>query len=179
VGFLAARFKETVLGLCNTINAYKKDAWLVLGGHGPSPIPEYVLKKTNADIIVIGEGEDTIVDLIKCKINGGDLSKIQGIAYNIRGNVVINERRKPVRKLDSIPFPEWSIFPMEEYTTCLKFYGMVSPDEKSLPIITSRGCTNRCNFCYRLEKGIRFRSIPNVMEEIKILYQKYGVTYLP
>jgi radical SAM superfamily enzyme YgiQ (UPF0313 family) len=177
VGFLAARFKETVLGLCNTINAYKKDAWLILGGHGPSPIPEYVLKKTNADIIVIGEGEETIVDLINCKINDGDISKIQGIAYNIRGNVVINERRKPVRKLDTIPFPEWSLFPMEEYTTCLKFYGMVSPDEKSLPIITSRGCTNRCNFCYRLEKGIRFRSIPNVIEEIKILNQKYGVTY--
>ena len=48
VGFLAARFKETIIGLCNTINKYKKNAWLVLGGPGPTPIPEYVLKKTKA-----------------------------------------------------------------------------------------------------------------------------------
>src|SRR4030042_5232429 len=65
VGFLAARFKETVLGLCNTINKYKKNAWLVLGGPGPSPIPGYVLKETKADIIAIGEAEETIVDLLK------------------------------------------------------------------------------------------------------------------
>jgi radical SAM superfamily enzyme YgiQ (UPF0313 family) len=176
LGFLAARFKETVIGLCNTINSHKKEAWLVLGGHGPSAIPEYVLKTTKADIVVIGEGEETIVDLITCKMNDGDLSKIQGVAYNIDGTIAVNERRKPIRKLDTIPFPAWSLFPMKEYTTCLKFYGMTS-DEKSIPIITSRGCTNRCNFCYRLEKGIRFRSIPNVIDEIRILNEKYGVTF--
>lgn len=42
VGFLAARFRETIVDLCSVINTYKKNAWLVLGGHGPSPIPEYV-----------------------------------------------------------------------------------------------------------------------------------------
>ncbi|UUX91676.1 B12-binding domain-containing radical SAM protein [Methanoplanus endosymbiosus] len=161
LGFLAARFKETVVELCKTINSHKKDAWLVLGGHGPSAIPEYILKTTSADIVAIGEGEETLVDLVNCKVNNGDISKIQGVAYNINGKISINERRKPIRKLDTIPFPEWSLFPMDEYTTCLKFYGM-NPKDKSIPIITSRGCTNRCNFCYRLEKGIRFRSITNV-----------------
>jgi anaerobic magnesium-protoporphyrin IX monomethyl ester cyclase len=176
LGFLAARFKETVIDLCKVINTYKKDAWLVLGGHGPSAIPEYILKTTNADIVVIGEGEETIIDLINYKINNRDITKVLGIAYNLNGEVRINERRKPIQKLDNIPFPEWSIFPMNEYTSCLKFYGMNS-EEKSLPIITSRGCTNRCNFCYRLEKGIRFRSIPNIIDEIRVLNEKYGVTF--
>lgn len=176
LGFLAARFKETVIDLCKVINTYKNDAWLVLGGHGPSAIPEYVLKTTNAEIVVIGEGEETFLDLISCKINNGDITRIQGIAYNLHGEISVNERRKPIRKLDTIPFPEWSIFPMDEYISCLKFYGM-TPEEKSLPIITSRGCTNRCNFCYRLERGIRFRSIPNVIDEIRILNEKYGVTF--
>lgn len=176
VGFMSARFKETILGLCETINRSKKDAWLVLGGHGPSPIPEYMLKKANVDVVTIGEAEETIVDLLKCKIDAGDLSKVKGIAYRENEEVIINERRKPIRDLDSIPFPEWSLFPMDRYTTCLKLYES-SNDNKALGILTSRGCINKCNFCYRLEKGIRFRSIKNVIEEIEVLKENYGVNY--
>jgi len=176
VGFLAARFKETVLDLCATINKHKKNAWLVLGGHGPSPIPEYVLKTTQADIVAIGEAEETIIELLKCKLEGGDLSKIKGIAYRKDGEVKINERREPIKNLDSIPFPEWSLFPMEKYTTC-QVPPRASPREKCLAILTSRGCLYRCNFCYRMEKSVRIRSIENVIEEMKILNERYGVTY--
>jgi len=177
-GFLAARFKETVLGLCETINKYKKDAWLILGGHGPSSIPEYVIKKTNADIIAMGEAEETIVELLKCKLGHGDISKIKGIAYKEGDKVVINERRKPIIDLDSIPFPEWSLFPMEKYTNCMQLFD-ADKDDKTLGILTSRGCINRCNFCYRMERGIRFRSINNLIEEIKLLGERYGVNYFP
>jgi anaerobic magnesium-protoporphyrin IX monomethyl ester cyclase len=177
-GFLAARFKETVLGLAEIVNKYKKNAWFLLGGHGPSPIPEFVIKKTDADIVVIGEAEETIVELLDCKIGGGDLSKINGIAYKKDGKVLITKRRRPVIKLDEIPFPEWSLFPMESYTNCMHFYDS-EKDERSLGILTSRGCINRCNFCYRMEGGIRFRSIDNVIQEIKLLNEKYGVTYFP
>ncbi len=173
-GFLAARFKETVLGLCETINKYKKGAWLVLGGHGPASIPEYVIKKTNADMVAIGESEETIIELLKCKVEKGDLSKIKGIAYKDGDRVVINERRKPIFNLDTIPFPEWSLFPMEKYINCVEFFYPEKGD-KTLSILTSRGCINRCNFCYRMESGIRFRSINNLIEEIKILNDKYGV----
>ena len=176
VGFLAARFKETVLGLCETINKYKKDAWLVLGGHGPSAIPEYVLEKTGADIVAIGEAEETIIDLLKCKIEKGDLFRIKGIAYRDKDGIKINERRNLITMLDSIPFPEWSLFPMERYTTCLKFF-RADDNDKTLGMLTSRGCINRCNFCYRMEQGIRLRSTESVIEEIKTLKEKYGVTY--
>lgn len=176
VGFLAARFNETIIGICNTINQCKKNAWLVLGGHGPSPISEYILKKTGADVVFIGEAEETIVELLKCKIEGGDLSQINGIAFKHSNEITVNERRTPIRNLDSIPFPEWSLFPMEKYTTCLSLFRKEEGD-RTLGILTSRGCVNRCNFCYRMEKGIRFRSIENVVEEIKILSKKYGVNY--
>ncbi len=176
IGFLAARFRETILDLCTTVNKFKKNAWLVLGGHGPSSIPKYVLKETNADIAVIGEAEETIIELLKCKLENRDLSQIEGIAYCNNGDIVINKRREPIWDLDSIPFPEWSLFPMERYTTCLQLYHM-SKDDKALGISTSRGCVNRCNFCYRMEKGIRFRSIENIIEEIKFLKEKYRITY--
>ena len=176
VGFLAARFKETVVGLCETINKYKKDAWLILGGHGPSAIPEYVLEKTGADVVAIGEAEETIVDLLKCKLENGDPSKIKGIAYLRGGDFLETQRRKPTIKLDEIPFPEWSAFPMEKYTTCLKLF-RAEDNDKTLGMLTSRGCVNRCNFCYRMEQGIRLRNTENVIEEIKTLKEKYGVTY--
>ena len=176
VAFLAARFKETIIDLCNIISRYKKNAWLVLGGHGPTPIPEYMLQKTTADIVVMGEAEETIVELLGCKVDRGDLSKIKSIAYRDDETIIVNERRKPIRDLDSIPFPEWSLFPMKRYTTCLQPFNALKKD-RVLGIVTTRGCISKCNFCYRMEKGIRFRSIENVVEEMKILKEKYGVNY--
>lgn len=142
LGFLAARFTETVLPLCDTINKYKKDALFVLGGHGPSPIPEYMLKKTNCDTVIVGECENNIFDIINNKQTG-----------IVKG--------KSVKNLDSLPFPAWDLFPMKEYTKCMFCFGMKKGD-KALAILTTRGCINQCTFCYRMEKGIRLRSIPNV-----------------
>jgi radical SAM superfamily enzyme YgiQ (UPF0313 family) len=176
VGFMAARFNETIIELCSIINQGKKDAWLVLGGYGPSPIPEYILEKTGADIVVIGEAEETIQELLECKLNNSDLLQVKGIAFKNGQEVTINEKRKSIKNLDSIPFPEWSLFPMEKYTTCLTLFSNDEGD-RILGILTSRGCINRCNFCYRMEKGIRFRSIDSVIDEIKILRRNYGVNY--
>ncbi|MBN2452646.1 MAG: B12-binding domain-containing radical SAM protein [Candidatus Omnitrophica bacterium] len=177
VGFMAARFKETVLDLCEVINQYKGGAWLVLGAHGPSSIPEYMIKTTGADIVAIGDAEETMVDLLKCKIAGGnDISNVDGIAFRSGDGVVVNKRREPSRQLDRFPFPAWEIFPMKDYADCVGLKGM-EEGGKVLAVITGRGCTNRCNFCYRMESGIRLRSINNVIEEMKILYQQYGVRH--
>lgn len=174
VGFMAARFKETILNLCNVINKNKKNAWLVLGGPGPSPIPEYILRKTNADIVAIGEAENTIIDLLKCKIEKGDLSKVDGIAYLERGEFKKTNQNRIFYNLDELPLPLWEIFPMDKYTTCLNTFNQES-HEKSFVILTSRGCINKCNFCYRMEKGLRVRSIKNIIGELKILYERYGI----
>ncbi len=176
VGFLAARFKETIIDLCDTINKYKKNARLILGGHGASAIPEYVLKTTKADFIAIGESEETIVELLNAILQNQGIENVKGIAYWKNNKVVVNERRKPVKHLDELPYPAWDLFPMDIYTTNMK-YPNLGDNEKAIQIITSRGCTNRCTFCYRMEKGIRFRKIEDVVDEMKYLYNKYGVTY--
>lgn len=174
LGFLAARFTETVLDLCRVVNAHKKNAWFMLGGHGPSPIPEYILRTTGADLVAVGEAENTIVDLLKCKVDNGDLSKVKGIAYLEEGKLCLTGQSKIVTNLNELPFPLWEIFPMEKYIVGNRMFNQL-PGEKSFMILTSRGCTNRCNFCYRLERGIRVRSLPNITEEMKILKNRYGV----
>lgn len=175
LGFLAARFSETVVDLSKVVNENKKGAWFVLGGHGPSPIPEYCLRETGADVVAIGEAENTIVDLLKCKVTGGNLGQVDGIAYLENGLFKKTGPNKWVTNLDEIPLPLWEIFPMDKYTSCLKLFNQES-DKKTFSIITSRGCVNRCNFCYRMEKGIRMRSIENIIEEMKILFSAYDVS---
>lgn len=177
VGFLAARFVKTVLPLCKAINKVKGDAWLVLGGHGPSPIPDYVLRATQADVVVVGEGELTMVDLVNCKAENGDLVAVQGIAYRLRDDVFQNPRRAPLIDLDRLPMPAWELFPMETYTTCLVYPGQTA-GERSLGMMSARGCSDRCSFCYRLEKGLRLREVDNVVEEIELLHSRYGVNYI-
>lgn len=174
MGFLAARFNETVTGVCEVVNKHKKNAWFLLGGHGPSPIPEYVLKKTKADIVGIGECEETIVEVMECKLSGRELPEIDGIAYRVYEDVFINKERLPVRNIDTIPFPAWEVFPMDKYVGAIK--EAFAKNEQTFAMISSRGCVNRCNFCYRMEKGIRVRKIESVVEEIKILNIKYGVS---
>jgi anaerobic magnesium-protoporphyrin IX monomethyl ester cyclase len=175
LGFLAARFEETVAPLCKVVNAHKKDAWFVLGGHGPSPISRYMLQRTGADIVAIGEAEYTIVDLLKCKINNGDLNKVEGIAFYDKEEYKMTGTGKLVKNLDDLPFPLWEIFPMDKYTTCNEMFNQDLKTERSLDMIAGRGCTNKCNFCFRLFNGIRVRSVPNMIEEIKQLWIRYGV----
>jgi len=180
VSCVASRFVETTVPLCKVINEHKKNAWLVLGGYGVSPIPRYALEVTGADIIVMGEAEETILDVITSKLFNGVpyLFGMKGIAFRSKysGEIIVNERREPVKYLDSIPFPLYNVFPMDKYTSCLRLMNQ-EPDDKVLGIVTSRGCIGRCNFCYRMERGLRLRSIRNIIEEVKTLYNGYGVNY--
>jgi anaerobic magnesium-protoporphyrin IX monomethyl ester cyclase len=172
LGFLAGRFKETIIDLSKIISDHKKNAKFIIGGHGPSPIPRYMLKKTNADIVAMGEAEESLVDIA----NGKELQKIKGIACRDGKKITINEKRKPIKILDNIPFPAWDLFPMKKYINSVKWVGWESGD-KSFPIISSRGCISNCSFCYRLENGIRFRKMDNVLNEMQELHDGYGINF--
>lgn len=179
VGFMAARFKETIAGLCEVINEYKKKAYLVLGGHGPSPIPEYMLNATKADVVAMGEAEETIVELLQCKLAGAaDIHKVKGIAYSRAGKCYVNPRRAPVKNLDEIALPQWDLFPIDKYADGIKFFNHEKQD-RYLSIITSRGCVNSCSFCYRMEKGFRLRSMERIVEEMALLNKKFGINSFP
>ncbi|MDD4900560.1 MAG: radical SAM protein [Patescibacteria group bacterium] len=176
VGFLAARYVETMRPLASIVNGHKKKAKFILGGHGPTAIPEYILKDTAADIIVLGEGEKVIAPLVDDILNRKDLRKRDGIAFRVGNKVIVNKSVAPIANLDEIPFPAWDLFPIEKYFDRSLFIGS-EPDDKVFPIATSRGCVGRCSFCYRMEKGIRLRSLDNIFKEMKLLNSRYGITY--
>ena len=165
-----------LLKISDAINKAKNRPIYMMGGHGPSPEPEFFLKKTQADVAVIGEGEDTIIELLDAISNHKSLTGVRGIAFRDSDNVTVNERRLLIRDIDTIPFPAYDLFPIDYYRL-LRLPHATNTDFV-MPVLSGRGCTFTCNFCYRLDVGLRPRSNESIIEEIKLLKHKYGITYI-
>lgn len=177
LSFIAGYYQyKKALKISDAINKSQNRPFYIIGGHGPTPEPEYFLRKTGADAIVMGEGEITIVELLDALKNKKALKKIKGIAYKDGDGVTINERRPLIEDIDSIPFPAYELFPMEYYR--LLRMPHCSNADFVFPMLSGRGCTFRCNFCYRMDKGFRPRSSEYIIEEIKLLKANYGIEYI-
>ena len=166
---------QKLISISRAINNAVRRPFFIIGGHGPSPEPEFFIKKTNADVVVMGEGESVISDLIDALENNKPLSTVQGIAYKDNGRVIVNKRRSLIGDIDRIPMPAYHLFPMECYRLAL--HVNASATDFAIPIISSRGCTFKCNFCYRMDKGLRNRSVDSIIEEIKFLIAQYRINY--
>ncbi len=177
LSFIAGYYQyKKALKISEAINKSQNKPFYIIGGHGPSPEPEYFLRKTKADAIVVGEGEATIVELIEALKNKKLLNQIKGIAFRKGDNITINERRPSIEDIDSIPFPAYELFPIEYYR--LLRMPHCNNSDLVMPMLSGRGCPFRCNFCYRMDKGFRPRSNKNIIEEIKLLKADYGITYI-
>jgi len=166
------RVKEII----NTIRLYHPFTEILLGGSGPSSHPALYLDNTSADIVCVGEGEKTISSLLDILQYKGELAHCEGIAYKQDEQVIVAPPRDFIEDLDSIPFPAWDLFEnTDKYVDdCLfKFHR-----KNGFNIITSRGCSGRCTYCFRnCGNKIRYRSPDNVLEEIRFLRNKYDVEH--
>lgn len=165
-----------LLKISDAINKSKQRPFYIIGGHGPSPEPEFFLRKTQADVAVIGEGEETIVELMEAISKKRNLTHVKGIAFRDGGKIVVNERRALIRDIDSIPFPAYEIFPIDYYRLLRMPHATNS--DFIMPVLSGRGCTFECNFCYRLDAGFRPRRNESIIEEIQLLKKNYGITYI-
>jgi radical SAM superfamily enzyme YgiQ (UPF0313 family) len=177
VGVIAGYYQyRKLLAISAAINASKQRPFYIIGGHGPSPEPEYFIRKTGADTVVMGEGEATIVELLDARAAGRSLKDIEGIAFRDGDTVVINKRRALIKNIDSIPFPAYELFPMEYYRLIRMPH--VTNRDFVMPLLSGRGCPFQCTFCYRMDKGFRPRSNEAIIEEIRFLKNRFGITYI-
>lgn len=151
------------------------DVPVIVGGVHATFDAEQVLKEIKEiDYIVMGEGERTITELA----NGKPIENINGLAYRKKGRVVINEKRGLIANLDDLPFPARHLFNMEKYFRINKPFNHFPKKERVASIITSRGCYGKCTFCSSAKFWggcARYRSVDSVMEEMKMLIDKYKV----
>ena len=175
LSFIAGYYEyRKIIKISEAINRSKnRPDYFILGGHGPSPEPEYFLKKLNADVVCIGESERTILELLNTISNKDNLKNVKGIAF-LDGNKCIQTERQPlIKDLDEIPWPAYEKFPIEYYRL-LKWPGLQNKDF-SMSVLSGRGCTFTCNFCYRIDLGYRSRKPENILEEIKFLQKNYNI----
>lgn len=165
-----------LLGISEAINAVPDRPFYILGGHGPSPEPEFFLRKTKADAICIGEGEVTAVELLEAFEGKRSKHDVKGIAFMENGKLVRTPSRELIMNIDSIPGPAFDLFPMDYYA--LLRMPHIQNHERCLPMLSGRGCIFSCNFCYRMDKGFRPRSAQSIVEEIRVLKEEYGVSYI-
>lgn len=115
------------------------------------------------DIVARGEGEYTLLDIVK----GRDLKSIEGITYREEGEIIRNPPRKPIENLDELPFPAKHLLPLSKY----KAY------RTGCAMMTGRGCPYNCTFCVggkMVGKKPRFRNIKLCIDELEEIVFDYG-----
>ncbi len=162
---------------CKFIKEIKPAVKIVVGGGIVSSTPNSLISATAVDIGCIGEGEDTILDIIDAYENNTPLANVSGIVYKDGDKVIETGHRPDIQNLDVLPFPAWDLFNVEK--TYIKYPSHFSflRAKRSASIYTTRGCPFQCTFCYT-EKAVRQRSIANVIAEIKELKERYGVGHI-
>lgn len=172
IGALYPQFKE-VERICSIIRALVPKATIILGGALPSPIPEFVLRKTGADVAVIGEAEMTIPALMSSLAGERNISAVRGIAY-IKDKQFF-DNGKPVLPLTvtkkEVGWPALDLYPLEQYINSPKFHPL-QQNYRLLPIVTGRGCPYSCNFCYRVN-AYRLRPLDDLFDEMEYMIDRY------
>lgn len=147
----------------------------ILGGIHPSFCPSQTLKDSKADFVICGEGELAFFKLIENNFSNIGIKGVYSKDDLLDRNDEI-EMAIPIKNLDDLPFPDWSQLDPRAYP--LAPHGFFVKQYPFAPIITSRGCPFNCSFCATPNlygRRIRFRSPENVISEIKMLVERFGV----
>ena len=168
---------QEVLRLTGIARGCNPKAKIILGGPLATTHTNKVLSTSQADCVVMGEGERTIVELVSAIEQGIDYSEVKGIAYKSDGLVNVSPVREPTKNLDDILYPARHLLDMNRYTTHhFKSFGMKVPRTESTTLISSRGCPFNCTFCHKDMWGYKWRSrsSDNIIGEIRQLNRDYG-----
>ncbi|MFY9638854.1 MAG: radical SAM protein [Methanobacterium sp.] len=143
------------------------NAITVLGGYHPTFTYQEVLKNDFVDIVVCGEGEQTMVELVDAVENGKNLRDVNGLATeNFK-----TPSRGIIEDLDSIPFPARHLLPMDEYK-------ILNMKLTTGTIVSGRGCPYKCSFCASSAmhgQKLRLRSAENVVDEMEHLVNDHNI----
>jgi anaerobic magnesium-protoporphyrin IX monomethyl ester cyclase len=161
---------KSAMNLITIAKEIQPQAVTVLGGSHGTFWDENALKEYPAlDIVVRKEGELTFIELVEKIESKTSLANVLGITYRSDDKPVRNADRPFIDNLDSLPFPAHHLLPLEK----LKHNGKII-----FPLVSSRGCVYWCDFCSTVRmfgRGYRMRSPNNVVDEMQLIHEKYGI----
>ena len=147
---------------------FNRNCYVVFGGPHATLRADEILKNTkDVDFVVNGEGETVLLELVNTlNSKNNNFGTVQGISYRDGDKIVHNNTKKFIDNLDSLPFPDReTLLGLDTYTS----------EDMGL-LMGSRGCPYSCSYCATQiwTRKVRYRSLTNVVEEIKYVHQRYG-----
>lgn len=163
---------DNALEVARISKKYDSEILTVAGGWNATALYSLFLEN-GFDLVAMGEGEETMLEIVNAFEKGIDYANISGIAFkDNQGKIQVNPRRPVLKDLDKLPFPAWDMLPLD------KFWKISQPQSRTLsatmeiqglPMQTSRGCAFRCKYCHNSEAGdaavLRFKSYDRIMAE--------------
>lgn len=152
------------------IRRLKPDKKIIVGGGIASAIPSRCVERFGIDYAVVGEGEITIIDLLRTLENDGNISEVNGIAFRDESGVRFTEPRQLMPSLADVPPLNAGLFPMEL---------LLKNNNYDFQIHVQRGCPNSCTFCFNcfrvVSNKVRYRPVENVISEIESARKRFPV----
>ena len=163
--------------LAKKVKEKRPKTLIVFGGVHASALPEEVYQNSPTDLVAIGEGEQTLLEIVQTvSRKKSDFAKINGLALHKNNQVVKTPARQFIANLDNIPFPAYELLEHRE-----KYFGWYFRKQSPETVImTTRGCPFHCFFCTDViwkssRPYLRVRSPKNIVDELEILAKKYGI----
>ena len=165
------------LNVASIIKEINPNTKIIFGGPHPTVMPNETLQNKCVDAVIIGEGELTLLELIK---NKGNFETVGGIWFKKDGKIIRNSFRPPNKNIDEFGFPLLDKFPMEDY---IKVWFQLETSIGKLMgtnILMSRGCPFNCSYCQPTLRRlfgnvVRTRSAESVIEELKYLKKRFKI----
>jgi anaerobic magnesium-protoporphyrin IX monomethyl ester cyclase len=151
-----------------------QDVPIVFGGEHPTGSPRQCLEESPLDAVVLGEGEETAVELVEAVHGSRSWSEVAGIAYRHNGEIVENGRRARITAIDSIPLPAWHLFDIDEYCRFNQPHG--SSQGRFMPMLATRGCPFQCTFCTSPQMWTTKwmpRDVAQLVDEMELYVERY------
>lgn len=168
--------------LLKSIRNHPSKPKIILGGLMITSEKEFISKNLDFDYGVINEGEEIILNLLRCLEQDGDLSKVNGIVYFKEGQPIITPDAKPPMELDKLPFPDVESFGyaemLEHQIPNASYFFSVFDYPRMYDLVGSRGCPYQCTFCYHYFPRYRQRSVENIFAELREVVKKYKINLL-
>ena len=164
--------------LIERIHSTFPDALLVMGGEHVTGFPEFSLEESPLDCVVLGEGEETIVELLHHFEKDLPLEQLSGVAFrNGKGEIKVNQRRQRMKDIDAIAKPAWDLFDIPRYNEVNQPHG--AAQGKFIPMLATRGCPFSCTFCTSPNMWTTEwvpRNYKLVVDEMQEYQRDYGIS---
>jgi len=184
LGCIVTHFKW-VKWCTRIIREHQPHCKIVVGNSVAGSIPELFLSKTPSDVVVMGEGEYSTLEVLNAFRDGNSLEGILGIAYRTNKREIKVNPRRPTGNVNDLPMIDWDLFDVQKYfdfSDSAAAVGIRDVKEKicTMPVVTARGCIARCTFCHFVfwNDPYRHRSSESILQECRRNIEKYQANYI-